>query len=109
MRKFAHFFGRQGQPGPIGRIFFDFLHGVPGTAWYERQKNDSNCSQHLQTFRNRGAAAAPSEILLSTALCAAPNPLLLTVVRPLGVVRANFLASCHPVPGTTSSRVKKIF
>ena len=60
VRKFAHFFGRQGQPGPIGRNFFDFLHGVPGTAWYQRPKNDSNCSQHLKMFRNRGAAAALS-------------------------------------------------
>ena len=63
-------------------------------------------------FRNRGAAAALSArlgIFFTTALCAAPNPLLLTVVRSLGVVRANFLASGHPVPGTTSSRVKKIF
>ena len=24
MQKFAHFFGRQGQPGPIGRNFFGF-------------------------------------------------------------------------------------
>ena len=49
------------------------------------------------------------EILVTTALSAAPDPLLLTIVQSLGVVRADFFASGHLVPGTTSSRVKKIF
>ena len=49
------------------------------------------------------------EILVTTALSAALNSILLTVVRSLGVVRADFFASGHLVPGTTSSKVKKIF
>ena len=49
------------------------------------------------------------EILVTTRVSAEPDPLLLTVVRSLGVVRADFFASGHLVPGTTSSRVKKIF
>ena len=50
-----------------------------------------------------------SKLFFTTALSEAPNPLLLTVVWSLGVVRADFFASGHLVPGTTSSRVKKIF
>ena len=37
-----------------------------------------------------------------------PDPLLLTIVRSLGVFRANFLASGHSVPGIASSKVKKL-
>ena len=47
------------------------------------------------------------EILVTTALSAALNSILLTVVWSLGVVRANFFASGHLVPGTASSKVKK--
>ena len=49
------------------------------------------------------------EILVTTALSAAPDPLLLIIVQSLGVVRADCFASGHLVPGTASSRVKKIF
>ena len=43
------------------------------------------------------------EIFVTAALSAALDPLLLTVVQSLGVVRADFFASGHlvPVPGTT--------
>ena len=68
-----------------------------------------NTSKRLEIGVRRPHLVRGLEIFFTTALCAAPNPLLLTVVRSLGVVRANFLASGHPVPGTTSSRVKKIF
>ena len=49
------------------------------------------------------------EILVTTRVSFEPDPLLLTVVRSLGVVRADFIASGHLVPGPTSSIVKKIF
>ena len=68
-----------------------------------------NTSKRLEIGVQQPHLVQGLEFFFTTALCAAPNPLLLTVVRSLGVVRANFLASGHPVPGTTSSRVKKIF
>ena len=49
------------------------------------------------------------EILVTTRVGVELDPLLLTIVWSLGVVRANFFALGHLVPGTTSSRVKKIF
>ena len=51
----------------------------------------------------------PTIGLVTTRVSAEPDPLLLTVVQSLGVVIADFFASGHLVPGTTSSRVKKIF
>ena len=64
----------------------------------------SNC---LEIGVRRPHLVQGLEFFFTTALCAAPNPLLLTVVQSLGVVRANFFASGHLVPGTASSKVKK--
>ena len=69
----------------------------------------SNTSKCLEIGVRRPHLVQGLEFFFTTALCAAPNPLLLTVVWSLGVVRADFFASGHLVPGTTSYRVKKIF
>ena len=69
----------------------------------------SNTSKQLEIGFLHQNRQQGLEILVTTRVSAEPDPLLLTAVQSLGVVRADFFASGHLVPGTTSSRVKKIF
>ena len=82
------------------------LPGIRGKKLIQTAPNTSKC---LEIGVRRPHLVRGLEIFFTTALSAAPNPLLLTIIRSLGVVRANFFASGHLVPGTKSSRVKKIF
>ena len=47
--------------------------------------------------------------LVTSSVSFETDPLLSTIVQSLGAVRADFLAFSHRVPGTASSKVKKIF
>ena len=68
-----------------------------------------NTSKQLEIGFWRQNRQQGLEILVTTSVGFKPDPLLLTVVRSLGFVRADFLAFSHRVPGTASSKVKKIF
>ena len=90
-------------------IFYMECQALPGIRGQKMIQTAPNTSKRLEIGVRRPHLVRGLEFFFTTALCAAPNPLLLTVVRSLGVVRANFFASGHLLPGTTSSKVKKTF
>ena len=90
-------------------IFYMECQALPGIRGKKLIQTAPNTSKRLEIGVRRPHLVQGSKFFFTTALSAAPNPLILTVVWSLGVVRADFFASGHLVPGTTSSRVKKIF
>ena len=71
-------------------IFYMEWQALLGSRGKKLFQTAPNTSKRLEIGVRRPHLVQGLEFFFTTALCAAPNPLLLTVVRSLGVVRANF-------------------